>query len=297
MTTVLRDAPPLRVHGPGRAALTWNFAGSLSAEVTVRGMTQPWIIDTGAQISTIPQSTATALGVRLMPGAIGVGTSTKPIQGQVGIIDRLRIGGATAENVPVLVLPDAMLTVDLGKGGGTPRPQLIAGILGLPVFTAFRRIAFSAGLSQLQLGDAAPIPDAAAAPIYWREDGIGIPVTLGGAKTGFLLDTGANLTDLGPAGAEMISPAEQAAAVDKQIHVGGAGGVVIRRLRSWPTLSISLAGIPVQLYGISLDPSQRGAGRLGMDALRSLGAVVLDFEHMRLSAGEPKEETRWPPGA
>jgi hypothetical protein len=25
--------------------------------------------------------------------------------------------------------------------------------------------------------------------------------------------------------------------------------------------------------------------------------VVLDFEHMRLSAGEPKEETRWPPGA
>ena len=76
MTTVLRDAPPLRVHGPGRAALAWNLAGTLSAAVTVHGVTQPWIMDTGAQISTLPQSTAAAMGVRLLPGAIEVGTST-----------------------------------------------------------------------------------------------------------------------------------------------------------------------------------------------------------------------------
>ena len=174
-----------------------------------------------------------------------------------------------------------MLTIDGGKGGG---PGLIPGILGLPVFTAFRRVAFTSHLSQLQLGDAAPLPGDTAAALYWRQDGIGVPVTMGGTPTGFLLDTGANLTDLGPSGAEKIFPAEQAAARDKEVHVGGAGGVVVRRLRSWPTVSLRLAGAPVQLHGVALDPSQRGGGRLGIDAARNLSALILDLEHMRLSA-------------
>jgi hypothetical protein len=273
----LRNTPSIRAIGSARIGLTPNGLGSRDAVIKVNGTSAAWLVDTGAQIAVVSHSLATEIGVRQLQGKITVGTTTAPVQGGLGIIDLLWIGGAALENVPVLVLPDAQLKIaDL--------PQIRA-IFGLPELVAFRRAEWLDKGKTLALGDEAEKVPAASPKMYWHKEGIGIPVSTELGTRGAHLDTGANNSYLRAPAHVLLGAAVEATAEEHKGRVGGAGGVIETKEMVYPTLDLTVAGVPLNFKKISIsEQDPEGAARLGDDVIQQLSVMVLDFEHMRIEA-------------
>ncbi|WP_084238726.1 retropepsin-like aspartic protease [Sphingomonas asaccharolytica] len=276
-----RAAPPIRAHGGATVATIANPLGSKSANVTVNGITLPWFMDTGAEISVVTESTAAKLGVRVLPGSSDVGTSTSNrVTGKLGVIDKATIGAATVENLPVLILPDAMLK--LGKD------YTIPAIFGLPAFAALGRIAWLDGGARLALGSAAPMPKGKTVRVYWHEDGLGIPITTAVGTMGAQFDSGADSTDLRKPGLALLTTDQIASATERNTTVGGAGGFVTTKVRVLPRLDYSIGDIPLTAFKVDIDDSEDGAGRIGSDMIAQLKLLTIDFATMTLQASPLK---------
>lgn len=276
-----RAVPPIRAHGGATVPTIANPLGSKSANVTVNGVTLPWFMDTGAEISVVTESIAAKLGVRILPGSSDVGTSTSNrVTGKLGVIDKARIGGATVENLPVLILPDAMLK--LGPDFTIP------GIFGLPAFAALGRVAWLDGGTRLALGREAPAPKGKTVRVYWHEDGLGIPITTPVATAGAQFDSGADATALRKPGIALLSKDQIASADEHDTTVGGAGGYVTTKVRVLPRLDYSVDGVPLTALKLSIEDSDSGAGRVGSDMIVQLKLLTIDFETMTLQAAPLK---------
>jgi predicted aspartyl protease len=273
VSAALRDVPPVRAIGSTSVKLTKNFWGVTSASVTVNGIALPWFVDTGAEISVLSKSAADRVHPRYLGRSISSATSTADVKGELAVIDVLRIGDAWAENVPVLVLPDSNLSI----GGG----PLIQAILGLQVFNAFRRMAWLDHGTILALGETAPPVTNPKYRLYWHEDGVGLPLATAAGTMGAHFDSGANRTDLRPPFVPLLSRAEQAAAVERELRTGGAGGIVTRREKHFPSVSVTIGGTPLTLQNVAVDSrTDADAARVGMDTVFPTRLFVLDFEHM-----------------
>jgi hypothetical protein len=272
-----RAAPPIRAQGGSTVPTIANPLGSKSANVTVNGVTLPWFMDTGAEISVVSETTAAKLGVRILPGSSDVGTSTtNRVTGKMGLIDKAVIGGATVENLPVLILPDAML--QFGKDYTVPA------IFGLPAFAALGRIAWIDGGTKLALGSAAPRPKGRTARIYWHEDGLGIPIATTVGTMGAQLDSGADSTDLRKPGLTLLTKDQIASATERNATIGGAGGFVTTKVRVLPRLDYSIDGVPLTALKLNINDSENGAGRVGSDMIVQLKLLTIDFKAMTLQA-------------
>jgi len=275
MARAFADAPPVRAIGAAKVPLAWNIFGTQSAEVTANGVTSSWFVDTGAEVTVLTQSLARRMGVRPVGAAIRVGTTTSDVTGKVGLIDRLQIGAASVENVPILILPDAQLK--LGK------VHQIEGILGLQVLIAFRRVAWVDGGRMLALGDLAPKARPTAPRIFWQAEGMGVPVRTPLGVMGAFLDTGANATSWRPAGLPLIDPKTLAEARPETARLGGAGGVIEVKQRVLRAFAFDLGPRPVRVARAPLPATDKtGAAQVGMDAVSQFGVFILDFEQMRL---------------
>jgi clan AA aspartic protease (TIGR02281 family) len=275
-SATLRDVPPIAAIGAARVALTPNRLGSRDTTVIVNGVGAPWLVDTGAQITVVSSSLARRIGLNLLHGPVTVHSTTGFAKGNLAVIDRLHIGAAEVENVPVLVLPDAQLKIaDL--------PQIQA-ILGLPVLVAFGRVAWLDAGATLALGDDAPSPPPGSPRLYWHEEGIGVPVSTALGVRGAHLDTGANDTYLRAPAHALLTPAIEATAAWRRGKVGGAGGVMDTNEKVYPQISLDVAGVPMVFRNISLsEADNEGVARLGDDMLERLSSLTLDFETMRIA--------------
>jgi hypothetical protein len=115
--------PPqsVRVGGPTRLTM---IEGRIP--VIVNDSPRRYVFDTGANLSTIMRSEAAALGLRILPAGIDVGSSTdRRVTGDLAVADRLSIGAMEFRNVVFLVLDDELLTF--------PGGFRIPGIIGFPV--------------------------------------------------------------------------------------------------------------------------------------------------------------------
>lgn len=277
MARRLRALPPIRATGSARVPLIPNRLGSRSATVLVNGYSSPWFIDSGAEVSVVSQSVANRIAVRMLPGLVQVGTSTDPVSGHMGIVDLLRIGDAAVENLPVLILPDAQLTI-AGR-------QTIPAILGLPALYAFHRVAWLDHAGTLALGAAAPAVPADSPHFYWHEDGIGVPLSTARGTRGAHLDSGANASSLRAPGLALLTRAQRRAAVERDQRLGGAGGVIQSRQKVLPRLAVSIAGAPLTLTDVSIAADDHeSAAQLGADAIAQLSQLTLDFDRMRVAA-------------
>ena len=280
MAAALVAVPPIRVVESASIMLRDNPGGTKSADVTVNGVTLPWIVDTGAEISVLSQTSADRLGVRYVGGAVTVGTATADVAGRIAVIDLLRIGGSLVENVPVLVLPDARLTI---AAHPTEPASTIPGILGLPVLAAFGRIAWIDGGSRLMMGELAPRVEGAGMPIYWHDRGLGIPVATDKGIVGAHFDTGANSTYLFESARPLLSEEIRTTGMMKTIRTGGAGGVVERRLAVLPRLPLIIGGVRTSLTNVTLAEDRERVARVGFDAVRGFRILILDFNRMVMS--------------
>src|SRR4029078_8069324 len=114
--------------------LTRDRANLMNIPVGEAGKEERFVFDTRANLSTIGETLARELGVRIIDRQILVGTATGArATSRLAIAPELRIGAATARNVVFLVLPDSALKF----------PQIgyeIRGIVGHPVIAALGEV-------------------------------------------------------------------------------------------------------------------------------------------------------------
>lgn len=204
------DVPPQRVtrHGAVRTTLRQG-----RIPIVINDSARNYIFDTGANLSTIMSSEAAAVGLSIRQAGIRVGTSTDAIViADMGVAERIVIGGMEFRNVIFLVMPDSLLTF------GDMR---IDGIIGFPVIAPMgevrlrprgelevpaevparvqRNLALS-GLTPLSIG-------------YWRNNRILCRI-----------DTGANTTDFYVPFFGRFQSALEGEGQAEDRKMGGAGG-------------------------------------------------------------------------
>jgi aspartyl protease family protein len=89
--------------------------GHFQVEARVDGRFVDFVVDTGASLVVLRESTAALVGIRLQPRdytATAV-TANGRIRAARATIERIEVGGITVYNVPAMVLPDEALAKNL----------------------------------------------------------------------------------------------------------------------------------------------------------------------------------------
>ncbi len=284
---ILGNAPPQTIawSGPTRLPTRRNEIDSIVTELTVNGVRQDWLLDTGANLSVVSRSFARRLGITPLPGHAQTMAGATGIENplQVAILPLLKVGGATLRNVVLLVLNDANLRIAVPG-----RAYQIQAILGYPALRAMGSITF-------------------------RHDGFfeaGIPVSASGSSTRmdlwyltpviqcgvegqilpFSFDTGADGTMLSMRYKQRFHE-EEATWKQAESNAGGAGGNIKRKIFLQPTLSLQVGSASVVLHNVPILSTPTSSyldelyGNLGQDFVGGYESFTLDFSKMTFSLG------------
>ena len=273
---LVADQPLPRAYGSARVPVT----SGVHVPVKAGGYDGSAIADTGAQVSVMMQSVAQAAHVKMLGASRDVGSTTAVVSGQIGLIPEVKLGDAVVKNIPVLVLPDAQLTISDGK-----KSVSLPFILSLYALVDFGRIAWLDHDKWLALGSAAPASFPGAVPMIWHPAGIAVPLEGPGGRRTAQFDSGADVSYLYENAVPLVSDAERATIIQTKRKIGGVGGVVTEDIRRFPAVALTLAGQPLVLKNadIAKQPQTGEAARLGEDVLQTYAAVVFDFGAMTFS--------------
>jgi len=286
LADMLQAQPRQTVEGAvvaGSAAARTDPVGLPRIDIAINGEGVDAIFDTGANLSVLSATTAARLGVRVIDSTAQIGNSVQSTVGaRIGVADRFEIAGTVLRNVTFLVIDDSQLSFDLPTG----RYEIHA-IVGLPVMRALGRMRM--GRERL---DVLPSETGAGeSNMRASVNTLYVDAEVDGRALPLLLDTGANQTTLSGHFAETFPDAIAGLEV-RESNAGGAGGMMRRRVATWPNAPIAIAGrrvsmptVPVVLPNGSEDIA--AFGTLGSNFLRAFESYTLDFNAMRLELGEP----------
>lgn len=278
----LAGTPAQTVEAPGpiRITTTRDRAGLVNVAVAANGPAVDFVWDTGANLSTVIESTAREMGFRVLDATVNVGSSTGTLtRAHVGIAPELRIGGATVRNAVFLVFPDSALAF----------PQIgyqIRGIVGFPVIAAFGATTVMRS-GELVLGDTA---GAALGEQNLCMRGL-MPIVAAeheGERLHFNFDTGAQTTSLYPPFHAARRAAVERGRTPATVQTGGAGGMREVQAYSYSPLVLTIGGREVTVPTVSVfaekttDDSERVFGNLGQDVIRQFESMTLDFRRMQI---------------
>jgi hypothetical protein len=132
----LADSPPQEVIITERTVMIMqrDKANLSNLELRQGETTIGFIFDTGANISTVTETTAERLGMRMTDASIEVNAITGiKVQSKLAVCPEFHLGGITVKNAVFLVFPDSALAI----------PQIdyqINGIIGFPVIEAMKEV-------------------------------------------------------------------------------------------------------------------------------------------------------------
>ncbi len=274
-------AQTVETPGPVRLATPHDRAGLVNVPVAANGRTTDFVWDTGANLSTVTESTAREMGFRVLDAMVNVGSSTGTMtRARVGIAPELRLGEATVRNAVFLVFPDSALAF----------PQIgyqIRGIVGFPVIAAFgaTTVMRSGGLV---LGDTVAGGDGGEQNLCMRGLMPFVAAEHAGERLHFSFDTGAQTTSLYlpfyTARRSMVESARGTSAV----QTGGAGGMRTVQAYSFSPLVLTIGGREITVPTVNVftekttDDSDRVFGNIGQDVIRQFQSMTLDFRRMQI---------------
>ena len=259
---------------------TRDRANLINLQVQAGGATESFIFDTGANLSTVVESTARALGFRMIDQSIQVGAVTGVRTApHLAVAPELRVGAATVRNVVFLVFPDSALAF----------PQIgyqIHGILGHPVITALGEVTHTRE-GRLQV-PAHPAATAGGEPNLCL-DGLDNLVrgSIGGETLLFGFDTGARTSQLFPRYHQQHRAAVETG-TETTLRIGGAGGMRSIHAYTIGPVAITVGGGTATLQRINVSTETTGErsryvdGDIGQDVITSFAAMTLDYRAMQL---------------
>ncbi len=285
---LLKNAPPQTISFAGKVDLPTHrnpALDSIETTLTVSGVEQSWILDTGANFSTVSASLAARLGVKVSQET----AQTQGITGaenklHVALLPEMEVGGATLHNVVLLVLDDKNLNVPTGK---TTHYQINA-ILGYPVLQALKRITFTK--DQHFLGGPDSPSGQGGAPLYMDELTPLLQCEVENRKILFSFDTGANGTVLSDRYYRDFP--DQFKGLKKKPHqMSGAGGMQKTTAYHVPEIRLVVGQVHAVLHNVPVAPvmgtdMDRLYGNVGRDLVDPYSTFTIDFESMRFLLGK-----------
>ena len=237
-----------------------------------------YVFDTGANLSTIMRSEAVALGLRIVPAGLDVGSSTVVrVTADLGVADSVRIGAMHFHNVVFLVLDDALLTF--------PGGFRIPGIIGFPVIEQMGEIRMT-GRSTLSVPAVPPLR--AQGNLLLDELTLLTPVEWNARPLLCRLDTGAQHTQVYERFYRRFRGAIDSASDTATRRIGGAGGIVATpvrvsrdaRLVAGDT-AVTLKTLDVLIHSIARDENEDYLDcNLGHDVFDQFDEMIVNFRDM-----------------
>ncbi len=255
---------PSTIHFEPKGPQIW-------APATVNGVSATFLLDSGAGISAVRESTAKRLGLKIIDvePADAMDFAHKSVAvTTVALAERLDMGGISLRNVPFLVFSDRILPVD---------------VLGITVLLACRQIRWTPG-GTLQLGHKPTGPrKIREANLAFDETSLLLAARFGAKELQFFLDTAAGDGHLYQRFADVFPDHVKNAGTQQPFSFGGIGGS-----RDFPsitilpelTLRLGPAQITLRPAPVVPLPDQIYHGLLGMGIFRQAHAVTLDFQTM-----------------
>ena len=273
---------------PGAAVTRRDKVGLSRADAIVNGHVQEAVLDTGAGLSVVSQSTATRLGLRILDAAATIDSASRDaVPTRIGIADTFAFAGLQLRNVAFLVLDDQQLELPVPGG------YAIDAIIGFPVLREFRRLRFERGGSMVPEPAQAPTAKEnlriVASALYVEAQLRDVPVALH-------LDTGgphsflsSRFTQRHPHFVDGLAQQDE--------RMAGAGGSTTRRVARLSGAVLTLAGRHATLPELTIvtkdgeEVQAQNFGLMGGDVLDQFESWTVDFDAMTFSLGTPVAAT------
>lgn len=276
--STLKSVPPqtVTISADVNLEMTKDKAGLWTIPVSLSNTGEHFIFDTGANISTVPRSTAERMKMKIYKAGIDVNSITGEIvKADLAVCPEFSIGSIVVRNAIFLVFPDKALTID-------QIDYKIEGILGFPVIEAFGEITVSKdGVLQIpQHVSGNETPNLAL-------DFLTPVAELGNEY--FTFDSGATNTILYPKWFEAHKETVLAESeLEEKLKYGGAGGAIERPgyYILWkPELDGKLLELKdVMVFQTPLTENEKWFwGNIGQDVIRSFHSYTINFRSMKLS--------------
>ena len=270
----LKDVPPQYASFLGNTRLQMERS---HVPLTINGHDIALTYDTGADLSVIISSLAEEFGLNVVDVPIKVGTITgEKVDAKVGVAEFVRIGNMTIQHALFLVMKDEYFYIPEIK-------HQIQGVIGFPVLAAMREVTFTRG------GDLI-IPKE---PQSNGDQNLALngmkPLIEGiyrGQRMTFVLDTGANRSDLWPPFYQTFKQEIEENSTLKTEKFRGAGSQREVKAYNVENVLFKFAGenatfmrIPVFIE-YTTDNSRYFYGNLGQDLVRKFQSMTINFESM-----------------
>ncbi len=253
-----------------------NAFNHMMTPVVVNGIQEEFIFDTGANLSTITESQAVKMQLKLIDQSVAIASSTQNVvQSKLAVADSLFIGDILFENVVFIVMPDAQLTF----------PEInyaIKGIIGFPVMDQMGEVHL---LKNGNIFIPKEVANKQEQNMFF--EGLTPVVRLHSKKNTllFTFDTGARTSELSIKYYKAHKIEVKRKGEMQKNQRGGAGGNVEVNeymLFNFPMTigehQLSLEKIPVTMeeywFNAYFD------GNLGQDVFMKFNSLIINFEHM-----------------
>ncbi|HTD92366.1 MAG TPA: retropepsin-like aspartic protease [Chitinophagaceae bacterium] len=248
-------------------------AGLSLLEVSNDSVSIGFIFDTGANLSTVTQTTANKFHMRFMTGVVDVTAITGiKIKSKIAVCPVLRMGNITIRNAVFLVFPDSALAI----------PQIglqINGIIGLPVIEALKEI-------QLTKNGGFNVP--ARSTVYPERnlalDFLTPVINLDGESYSF--DSGADASMLYEPYYGRHKKQIESAYLETDLGLGGAGGHITKKgyyIQFTPTINgrrVVIDSVMLFKEVLNKDEEYPFAGNIGQDLIRKFDKMTINFDSM-----------------
>jgi predicted aspartyl protease len=260
------------INETNRMKMGKDRAGFNNLEIFNDLDTTNFIFDTGANLSTVPESTAKSMGMKILSADLEVGTITgAKVPAKLAVCPEINLGNIEIQNAVFLVLNDSALSF----------PQIgykIYGVLGFPVMEALREIQITRDGWFIVPEEQTRIDQ----PSNMAMNGLTPLIYIDGKHYSF--DTGADNTQL-----YQLYYLENKSEIDEnnepaRIRFGGAGGErVFDGFIISPTFDI--LGRDVTLNDIHLlkekvKETETVYGNIGQDLIRQFNKMTINFSRM-----------------
>lgn len=255
--------------------------GALMLPVIFDGSPCQYLMDTGANFSTMSESEAKRLHLELRETEATVNDVLgRKVSVKVAVAQRLIVAGCELTNVGWLVTPDSQPPFNRLQSGRR-------GIIGLPVLFALGRIHWDRSGSLEVGGPSDPAPHG---PNLCFE-GL-TPVTqieVHDVKIPAMLDTGAIASALWPLFEQRFPEIMSGAKAGQSENVVGVAGTASVNVDVVPVLEVRIGGFATRfsparvLRTLSRNVAKWEYGNIGSDLLNQARSVIIDFHNMTIA--------------
>ena len=281
----LQSTAPQWTSIPDSTVIHWkkDKLGLIEIPVKCHGRSYDCIFDTKANISSITQTYAARLGLKILPVSYDEGSGITGIKFKtgLGIADSLYLGNILIRNAVFQVMPDSILYIG-------PIHFSLNIIIGFPVIEQLREIdIFQNGKMVI------PLNPSNGEMHNLALDGLD-PVIFLRTDTDtlcFHLDLGADNTVLYSNYFERYKPTVRKLGHTKTAQFGGAGGIQTKQVYALPSFNLYLGNYKttidsVDVFTLPIFPSEKYYGNIGRDFTNKFNEFILNFKYMSVE-GRP----------